>query len=680
MALTVANVGRGNYVLGGLGRVEGPSAAEAMDLAQREEQRFRDAQRAARETELGMQETRQRMALAQSAEQRAQQTFEAQQAARAQAAARAAQARATEQQRLEMFRDIFGGPATPTGGVSGVAPIAPVAPPRAGLALPTGPSVPLSFGTAVPGAAPAAPAPATPAPAAPAAGTPLSMGPVTPAGGVQVASLDPREAFRLAFESRPDLFGGGVQVADASGAIPAGALPTGQPVRAEFGGIPFDVYPDGRVVNTLTNTELPATGEYDALRTMLVQQVGVGAAPQAAVAAPTFREVDPNAPAFTQDVQGLLRQGDIAGALSRIQVGLATGQYGPMGSPLGRAVGYFADTPEEAARRTAVRTATQWFNDPENEQMLRDNPQLLAEAAADPIGFAARRQTPAEAPSPEAAEAETLEVPISPGAAGAAGLSFPFTPSVELSFSIGEETPSERYLNNADLVMMDRDRVAQQIARTQQLLQYYATTGDRTGLDQGLAMVQAQDELAKLEINQRYLDGMVALSAIQNGNFGPLQYLLQQRPENQGRTVEVRPYTDETVEIYVDGQLDADLSWADLVSNLQYVYDRGYQELREALAQEAAERRRYRFEQLTQAERDIFIAQAQAELEASGAGGTLESVTDADGTPILQYTVNGRRIPVSAERYVVQEPGVGDVVRIRLRRIDTGEIVPINVE
>lgn len=117
-------------------------------------------------------------------------------------------------------------------------------------------------------------------------------------------------------------------------------------------------------------------------------------------AAPTFREVDPDATAFTQDVQGLLRQGDIASALSRIQVGLSTGEYGPMGSPLGRAVGYFVDRPEAAARRTAVRTTSQWFNDPENERMLLDNPSLLAEAAVDPIGFAARRQTP-EAPSSE---------------------------------------------------------------------------------------------------------------------------------------------------------------------------------------------------------------------------------------------------------------------------------------
>jgi len=133
MALTVANVGRGNYVLGGLGAVQGPSAAEAMDLAQREEQRFRDAQRGARQTELGMQQTRQQMALAQSQEQRAQAAFQAQQAARAQAAARAGQERAA------MGALMQGLTGTPAGGAAPAGVIAPTAPPRAGLTMPTGP-------------------------------------------------------------------------------------------------------------------------------------------------------------------------------------------------------------------------------------------------------------------------------------------------------------------------------------------------------------------------------------------------------------------------------------------------------------------------------------------------------------------------------------------------------------
>lgn len=41
MALTVSNLGPGNYVLGGPGRLQGPSAAEAIDIAQQREQEFR---------------------------------------------------------------------------------------------------------------------------------------------------------------------------------------------------------------------------------------------------------------------------------------------------------------------------------------------------------------------------------------------------------------------------------------------------------------------------------------------------------------------------------------------------------------------------------------------------------------------------------------------------------------
>jgi len=105
---------------------------------------------------------------------------------------------------------------------------------------------------------------------------------------------------------------------------------------------------------------------------------------------PEFREVDPNATAFMQDVQGLLRQGEIAKALRRVQVGLATGSYGPAGSLGGRVLGYFSDDPETAAQRAAGREAMQWLNDPANERMLLENPDLILLAAEDPISFVAR--------------------------------------------------------------------------------------------------------------------------------------------------------------------------------------------------------------------------------------------------------------------------------------------------
>jgi hypothetical protein len=500
----------------------------------------------------------------------------------------------------------------------------------------------------------------------------MGVTPTGPAGGVQVASLDPQEAFRLAFQTRPDLFGGGVQVADASGGvqvadasggIPAGALPTGQPVRAEFGGIPFDVYPDGRIVNTVTNTELPMTGEFDALRSILTQQAGVGAAPQAPVTAPEFRGVDPNAPAFTQDVQGLLRQGDIAGALSRIQVGLATGTYGPMGSPLGRTVGYFADTPEEAARRTAVREATQWFNDPANERRLLENPDLLTEAAADPISFVARQaatqQTGVEPASPEAAAAEaptTAEEAAPTQDTPWGGLQLNFGTPVQLSFGEFDGRGSEAYVAAPERIFQDADLVARQGQRLQLLANYYQQTNNLEGL------VGVLNQLDELNVEQRYLDGMTAIVGIQQENFGPVQALLQQR--FPGQQVEVRPYTDGTVEIFLDGQSEARLTWDDMAQNLRDVYDRGFIEQQQALAEEAASRSRFLFEQETeqmlQGAREIAVANNQAEIDRLEGSGRITRIGEtANGEVVFETVVDGVPIQFVYRETMTRDPATG---------------------
>lgn len=258
MALTVQNLSRGNYVLGGPGRLQGPSAAEAMDLAQREEQRFRDAQRQARQTELAMQETRQAMALRQSQEQRAQANFRAQQAARSQAANQDALRRRL----LEQYGGAAVGeaPGLVTGapGVGVRTPAAGVTTGRAGLSLNVS-------GTGVSGLGLTVPAPTQPAPT-----MTLPQSPSASAAQpeyVQVASLDPMEAFRYLGAQTGTPGRAGVQLADASGTLPAGAQPAGQPVRTTYYGVDFDIYPDGRIVNLSTGVEIPDSPEFADLRT-----------------------------------------------------------------------------------------------------------------------------------------------------------------------------------------------------------------------------------------------------------------------------------------------------------------------------------------------------------------------------------------------------------------------------
>lgn len=163
----------------------------------------------------------------------------------------------------------------------------------------------------------------------------------------------------------------------------------------------------------------------------------------------TVTEVDPNAPQFTQDVQGFMRSGDISGAINRIGDELATGGYGPMGSPLGSIMGYFTDTPTDISRRTAVSNALDWFRGPEAKALFTANPQLLTQAAQDPITFAQRyirtvSTTPATT-APTTAPATTAPATTTPAttAPAQAGLSFgSTTPAGELPPTPNTTTPA----------------------------------------------------------------------------------------------------------------------------------------------------------------------------------------------------------------------------------------------
>ena len=615
-----------------------------------------------RTTRQQMQERDQMMKLRELQEQRTQAQFEAAQAARAQAAARAAQERAAF--------DAYTRAVTAEPTVRTAAERRPVDDFRASggnfpLATPPqrSPIIPeLGFPSPA-GTTPTAPAgvrfPSVFNQTSAAAGTPLSMGvtPTGPAGGVQVASLDPIESFRAAFQARPDLFGGGVQVADASGALPTGALPAEQPVRVEFRGIPFDVYPDGRVVNTVTNTELPMTGEYDALRSALTQQTGVGVAPQAAITAPEFREVDPQASALVQDVQGMLRQGDIAGALSRIQVGLATGKYGPMGSPLGRAIGYAFDSPEEAARRTAVREATQWFNDPANERRLLENPDLITEAAADPISFVARQAETVEAveaeepaeprTSPERTGQDPFIVeegtPTGPIAGlSPAGAANPVAATEAAAAAAPGGDTSAYLISNPNLVLDLQTQLARERQVLEARLEYAQQTGNRALFDQTFDALNSRERV----VNENMIAGQIAILAAQQDNFGPLQELMQRAYPNDN--IEVIPYTNGTVSFFINGQESGEPQRTlDLLSDLAQEFNTEYRDALAAAAQITAEREQFLFENIVlqqlQAEREISVEQAKALAEIEATYGKATYVSDMEsGDKLFQVLVPGR--------------------------------------
>lgn len=99
-----------------------------------------------------------------------------------------------------------------------------------------------------------------------------------------------------------------------------------------------------------------------------------------------FTQIDPEASRFVQDVQTLVQRGETIAAINHIADSLATGRYGgPAGNPLGRVVGYFRDSPEEAQQRSRAQEAVAWFRNPQNIMLLNRNPALIEEALLDPF-------------------------------------------------------------------------------------------------------------------------------------------------------------------------------------------------------------------------------------------------------------------------------------------------------
>ncbi len=112
---------------------------------------------------------------------------------------------------------------------------------------------------------------------------------------------------------------------------------------------------------------------------------------------------------FQNDLNAMMRNGDISGGINRIADGIATGQYGPAGSPIARGFGglldYFSASPEEAQRNSADREAASeaigWWRSPEARSYFEQNPDELQMASRNPVLFARQmaERTPGQTPS-----------------------------------------------------------------------------------------------------------------------------------------------------------------------------------------------------------------------------------------------------------------------------------------
>jgi len=503
-----------------------------------------------------------------------------------------------------------------------------------------------------------------------------------PQAGVQVASLDPRDAFRLAFETRPDLFGGGVRVADVSGAMPVGG-PGTFPLGAMPSGIP--TLPDGspdwaafeQQLNAAAGAPPPSIGQ--------MAITGGLAAPDVTQYSPVplgvdqITEVDPTASAAMQDLQALSRRLDINNAARRIG-----------NSVLERTSAlpdYVLRTPEEGARRAEDRAqgrrVRNWYVSDEAQAIFQENEDLLQVAARDPLAF--YQQYSGETVTPDAAAAEVPAQPTAPMTEAPAQPTAPMTeaPAQPMAgLSMAQESPdvalrniatqtggdlSQFTLRNPAGVLQMADNAYRILQTQENLLAYYRQIGDITGV------IDTQNKILVARQAIADLSGQVALAGVQLDNYGPLQlYYEQAYPRGE---VEVRPYTDGTVEVFVDGESLNRFTKPELFERLAKSFNEEYIRGQAALAQALAENRKAQFEQEIETAGAIALERVQqegrlnlelfkAELERQNTGvsysdlrelssGVVMGVETGGGeTRIVYFTPGVERTPEGDERTV----------------------------
>jgi soluble lytic murein transglycosylase-like protein len=104
--------------------------------------------------------------------------------------------------------------------------------------------------------------------------------------------------------------------------------------------------------------------------------------------APGITQVNPQGSRFTQWYQGNTAQNQVTAQREGIQRSLITGEYGGPGSaPIRNIYGFFADDPNTAKSRERAGLAADWYGSDTADKYFQQNPNMLAEAQKDPIGF-----------------------------------------------------------------------------------------------------------------------------------------------------------------------------------------------------------------------------------------------------------------------------------------------------
>ena len=383
------------------------------------------------------------------------------------------------------------------------------------------------------------------------------------------------------------------------------------------------------------------------MRATLAQQVGVGA--------PPARGAQDAAPRLPVDIAGLPRE-VFAQLTPQEQLELVQFENPTDAMRARGAEAYPTYDPQRTGQGFFIETLTPGAAADVRASVAATRETGILPPAVDAEVTAA---SGAEPPSPEAATAEaptTAEeaAPVVEPSYG--GLQLNFGTPVQLSFGEFDGRGSEAYVAAPERIFQDVELNSRQQQRLQLLATYYQQTNNLEGL------VGVINQLDELSIEQQYLDGMTAIVGIQQENFGPVQVLLQQR--YPGQQVEVRPYTDGTVEIFIDGQAEARLTWDDLATNLRGAYDRGFIAEQQALAEQAQARSNelwtLQTTEMLRGAREIAVANNQADINRLEAAGRIERIGEtASREVIFQTVVDGVPVQFVYREVTTRDPITG---------------------
>ena len=337
------------------------------------------------------------------------------------------------------------------------------------------------------------------------------------------------------------------------------------------------------------------------------------------------RELTAEETQFAQDIDKLMRGNEIAVAISQIKGRMSTGTYGPTGTPLGRMVGYFTDSPAEAARRKLFDATSKWMYT-EGSRFLTANPDLIPTFAADPVGSYQRLILDVvKAPeiNPEEVTTEPVDVsgrvstgdliPVDNQAAVVAkpkaGL---VLPQNVVTDSVITRTPkSAAYLVNDEKINEDSKQLVSERARLNVQLSDAARTNN-TAL-----YMETQAALSMVNVGRTYLDGMTMLSAF---NRGDDQVLANWLAQNFGTEYALQPYSNGTYTILKNGKPDdprsTNVSKEQLIIDFRGRYDLDYQKAN-AATRTAAAAQTAEF-QIKKFESNLKIQEKTSELWATG--------------------------------------------------------------